>query len=682
MSQFLGFAVPGVPYGCTYAIVAVGLVLTYQATGVFNFAFGAQAYMSAYVYTKLVQNAGFPVWLAFLISVVIMAPGLGLAFDRFLFRKIPNTNTTAKLVTGISLFVGIPFLLPVLFGSQNLYNSPSILFDPNIVYFHVFSAPFNGIDLSAVVLTAAILLALVVLMRFTNLGLQMRGAVESRRLVQLDGVNAGTVVATAWAASSFMAGLAGVILAPVNGQLQFEDYATLMVAAFAAAAWASLRSMPIAALVGVVMGVITTVLSGYLPASSTWSAAVLPSVPFIVLFAALLVVPGMRSLDESKDPLASVDPPVPPTTAQLRAPQLSRIIRRLWYLLLGAFIVSMLTWIPPVWTNVFNEGLAFSVIFLSITLITGMGGQLSLAQATLAGVGAFTAAQLANHLGLNLLPGALVGGLLAAAVAVVLAVASLRLKGLGLALMTIAAALFFDNSVFDQSSISNGASLTVKESWIGLGMFSPDGHNLFVLLFCVLVVAVIAVLLIRKGTTGQYLAAMRGSETAAAGIGVNLTWERVLIFALSGFMAGIGGTLLVIQQQAINNNFFNYQYGLAFVVIVVTTGVSTVEGAIQGGMGFVVTQQLLSYLPARFGGNSLVFVLFAFGALTYAAHPEGILEFQKRRWTLRFERLLFRPKEPSPPFPAPIATAGSGVGPGAVGGAPAEPVGAEPGGRR
>ena len=77
---------------------------------------------------------------------------------------------------------------------------------------------------------------------------------------------------------------------------------------------------------------------------------------------------------------------------------------------------------------------------------------------------------------------------------------------------------------------------------------------------------------------------------------------------------------------------------MAFVVIVVTTGVSTVEGAIQAGMGFVVIQQLLTYLPARFGGNSLVIVLFAFGALTYAAHPEGILEFQKRRWTLRFER--------------------------------------------
>jgi branched-subunit amino acid ABC-type transport system permease component len=662
VSQFLGFAIPGVPYGCTFAIVAVGLVLTYQATGVFNFAFGAQAYTSAFAYTKLVQNQGLPTWLAFILAVVILAPLLGLAFDRFLFRKIPNTNTTAKLVTGISLFVGIPFLLPVLFGNQDIYNSPSILFNPNIVYFHVFTAPFNGTDLSSVVCTAAVLVALVILMRFTNLGLQMRGAVESRRLVQLDGVNAGTVVATAWAVSSFMAGLAGVILAPLNNQLSFEPYATLLVAAFAAAAWASLRSLPIAAVVGVLMGVVILLLQGYLPSSSSFSAALLYSVPFIVLFLALLFVPGMRSLDDTKDPLASVDPPVPPTTATLRAPILSKIIRRAWYLLLGAFIVSMLTWIPPTWTNVFNEGLAFSVIFLSITLITGMGGQLSLAQATLAGVGAFTAAQLANRIGLNLLVGAVVGAALAAVVAVILALVSLRLKGLGLALMTIAAALFFDNSVFNQSFISNGQSLTVKENWVGLGLFNPNGHNLFIVAFLVLVVCVIGVLLIRRGTVGQYLSAMRGSETAAAGLGINLTWQRVLIFALSGVVAAIGGTLLVIQQQNISNNFFNYQYGLAFVVIVVTTGVSTVEGAIQGGIGFVVTQQLLSYLPARFGGNSLVFVLFAFGALTYAAHPEGILEFQKRRWTLRFERILFKPTQPDSPLPAGRISGAGGTG--------------------
>ena len=679
MSQFIGFAIPGVPYGCTFAIVAVGLVLTYQATGVFNFAFGAQAYMSAYAFTRLVQSAGLPVWLAFILSVVVLAPAFGLVLDRLLFRKIPNTNTTAKLVIGISLFVGIPVLMQVLFGSQDVYNAPSILFNPNVIYFHVFTAPFSGTDLSSVVCTVAVLVALVILMRFTNLGLQMRGAVESRRLVQLDGVNSGTVVATAWAISSFMAGLAGVILAPLNNQLSFLPYATLMVAAFAAAAWASLRSLPIAAIVGVLMGMLTLLLEGYLPSSSSFSAAVLYSVPFIVLIAALLIVPGMRSLDDTKDPMASVDPPVPPSIQSLRAPQLDRIIRRLWYLLLGAFVVSMLTWIPPTWTFVFNEGLAFSVIFLSITLITGMGGQLSLAQATLAGVGAFTAAQLANHLGLNMLLGGIVGAVMAAAVATILALASLRLKGLGLALMTIAAALFFDNSVFDQSSISNGVSLTIQQKWVGFGLFNPNGHNVFILEIIVLSVCVIAVLLIRKGTIGQYLSAMRGSETAAAGLGINLTWQRVMIFAISGAMAGIGGTLLVVQQQTINNEAFSYELGLAFVVIVVTTGVSTVEGAIQGGMGFVIIQQLLSYLPARLGGNSLVLVFFAFGALQYANHPEGILDYQKRVWTLRFERLLFKPKGPDVSVSAgPISGGGGTNGPSPVGGVIVEALGADP----
>ena len=659
MEHFLGFAIPGIPYGCTYAIVAVGLVLTYQATGVFNFAFGAQAYTSAFVYTKLVQNEQLPVWLAFILSVVILAPFLGLIFDRFLFRKIPNTNGTAKLVTGISLFVGIPALLPVLFGSQNQYNSPSILFNPDTVYFRVAGTPVNGIYLASVVVTAVVLVALVVLMRFTNLGLQMRGAVESRRLVQLDGVNSGRVIATAWAVSSFLAGLAGVLLAPIYGQLQAQDYATLLVAAFAAAAWAALRSFPIAALVGILMGVADTVLQGYLPATSTLSAAVLPSLPFIVLFAALLLVPGMRRLHDDTDPLASVDPPPPPTIATLRAPQLSRVIRIAWYVLLAAFIVSMLSWMPKTWESVFNSGLAFSTIFLSITLITGMGGQLSLAQATLAGVGAFTAAQLANHLGLNFLAGAVVGAVLAAVVAVVLALASLRLKGLGLALMTIAAALFFDNSVFSQITVINGKALTVQSKWVGLGILDQNGHSLFVVLMIVLVICVAGVMLVRNGTTGRYLAALRGSEAAAAGIGINITWQRIQIFAISGAVAGIGGTMLIIQQQSVNTAQFNYQFSLLFVVIVVTTGVSGIEGAIQAGMGFVVIQQLLTYLPARFGGTGLTFVLFAAGALTYVAHPEGILEFQKRRWTMRFQRLLF-PDDPSSGPPAPRGNDGGG----------------------
>ncbi len=666
MEQFFGFAIPGVPFGCAYALFAVGLVLTYQTTGVFNFGFGAQAFASAFVFIILVQNAGLPTWLAFVIAVVIGAPLLGVVFDRLLFRRIPNTNSTAKIVTGIALLVGIPALLPVIFGNQTLYNPPTLLFNQETVYFTLSGYPVNGHDLSVVVITAAVMVAVLVMMRFTGLGLFMRAAVESRRLVELEGVNAGRVVSIAWAVSSLLAGLAGVLLAPAYPELQAENFITLMVAAIAAAACASLRSLPRAAIFGVLLGIVSLLLQGYVPTQSIFYSSVLPSIPFIVLVLALLFVPGLRSADQEKDPLASVDPPAPPLAATLRLPQMKRIVRILWVTLLVVFVVSMLTWIPPTWENVFNSGLAFSTIFLSITMITGMGGQLSLAQGTLAAVGAFTAVLLADHLGVNMVVGTLIGAVTAAVIAVILAGLSLRLRGLGLALMTLGAALFFDSSIFPIHGITGGQSgVNLEQSWITpFDFFATDGHQFFVLAFVVLVLAVVMVLLVREGTVGQYLGAMRGSETAAAGLGINPTWQRIVIFALSGAVAGVGGTLLVINTQNANPALFNYQFSLVFVVVVLTTGVTTVEGAITGGIAFVVIQQLLTYVPLRFQG--LTVVVFALGALGYARHPEGIVEFFKRKQTLQIQRLFFGGKlgterDSQPPLPRASSKTGGTV---------------------
>ncbi len=549
MEQFLGFALPGVPAGCTYALVAICLCLTYQATGVFNFALGAQAFASGYIFAYLTEYQNWSGFEAFLVTVVVMGPFMGWAFDRLIFRRIANSNTVAKMVCSLALLVGIPSLMPVFFGNQNLDATATILpfFDPNTVYFTLWGTPINGIYLSTISVTAVVLVLLTILLRYTNLGLQMRAAVESRRLVQLDGVNANGVVSVAWMVSGFMASLVGVLLAPVYGAGAFtsDDYVILTVTAIAAAAWALLRSLPIAAAVGIGIGVLTTVLQGYIPPNSFWNAAVVPSIPFIVIVAALLILPGMRDLDSSRDPLATIDPPPPPIAAASRAPTMDKIIRPLWWLVFAGFCVSMLTWIPDAWTGVFNNGLTYSIVLLSITLITGMAGQLSLCQATLAGVGAFTAAQLANHLGLNLLLGGLLGAVLAAAVAVILALLSLRLRGLGLALMTLAAALFFDATFFNTTSITGGSQgVPIQPKWLGTNsFFNFDGHAMFLLSLAVLVVAVIIVQLVRKGTVGRNLAAMRGSETATAGLGVNPTWQRIMVFALSGAIAGVGGLL-------------------------------------------------------------------------------------------------------------------------------------------
>ncbi len=333
---------------------------------------------------------------------------------------------------------------------------------------------------------------------------------------------------------------------------------------------------------------------------------------------------------------------------------MDKIIRPLWWVIFAGFCVSMLTWIPDAWTTVFNNGLTLSIVLLSITLITGMAGQLSLCQAMLAGVGAFTAAQLANHLGLNLLLGGLVGAALAAAVAVILALLSLRLRGLGLALMTLAAALLFDATFFNTTAISGGqGGLSIQAKWLGTtAFFNFDGHAMFLLSLAVLIVAVVIVMLVRKGTVGRNLAAMRGSETATAGLGVNPTWQRIVVFALSGAIAGVGGLLHSMEQQLVSPTDWNAQFSLVLVVLVVTTSVTTVEGAIQAGVGFFVVEQILTtVLPARIGASSLTVVLFAFGALTYASHPEGVLEYQKRRWNQRFERLFFNRGAPPPELP-------------------------------
>ena len=285
----------------------------------------------------------------------------------------------------------------MIFGPQNLDATATIFpfFNPNTVYFTIgadLGTPINGIYLATISVTVVVLVLLTILLRFTSLGLQMRGAVESRRLVQLDGINANGVVAVAWIISSFMAALAGVLLAPVYGAFNSDEFVTLTVTAIAAAAWALLRSLPIAAGVAVLIGVVTTVLQGYIPPNSFWNAAVVPSMPVLrhrgrpahsardcatSTRAATRWPPSTRRPSDCREQGAPQHGPDHPHTVVGGA---------------GGFCVSMLTWIPVTWETVFNNGLTLSIMLLSVTLITGMAGQLSLCQATLAGVGAFTAA--------------------------------------------------------------------------------------------------------------------------------------------------------------------------------------------------------------------------------------------------------------------------------------------------
>ena len=641
MSTFLSYAVPGIPFGCTYAIVAMGLVLTYRTTGVFNFAFGSQAFVSAFTYTVLIGE-GIPTWLAFVIAVVVLAPALGWVLDRFLFRRIAATNTTAKLVSAVAVFVALPQIVLLMFGSATRFSPPPLFLDAGRVYLHLFSTPINGLELETVIMTAALVLVVSAVLGASRFGLTVRAAVESPRLLQLEGVRSDRVLSAAWMGSSLMAGLAGVLLVPQYPTLQFNNYAILLVAALAAAALGNLADVQLALLGGILLGVVEGLASGYFSTSSVWHTGLLPAIPFLLL-AILLVTRGrLRALEDTEDPLAGSDPPPPVPIAVTRSGELDRVIKLGGRALAVAAVVSVLTWVPGNWAFTLTAGVVYSIIFLSITLVTGMSGQVSLCQATFAGIGAFVAAQLAVHHGVPILLGAVIGALGAMVVGALGALPALRLRGLPLALLTLALALLADNAVFPYSWAGGPASgLNVPRPQIGsINLATTSSKGFFVLALLVLIACVIGVKVVQRATVGRYLDALRASPLGAESVGINPSAARVFVFALSAGLAGLGGALYASLQQSINPADFNYQFSLVFVVVVVTTGVRTVEGAIQAGVSFVVVEQLLSYLPGRWGSGGLAIVLFAFAALTYARHPEGVVEFQKRLWTERAERWL------------------------------------------
>ncbi|HXQ28383.1 MAG TPA: branched-chain amino acid ABC transporter permease, partial [Gemmatimonadales bacterium] len=186
MTQFISYVLPGVPYGCTYALMAVGLVLTYKASGVFNLAFGAQAYVSAVVFYITVHD-GWPKWAAFCIAVVVLGPAIGLLLDRLLFRYTRTAPPLVKLVPALGLLIAIPSITQMIVGTSARLSPPALVLDPSHVYFHLSGSGVTGEELSTTTVTIVVVAALAMMFRSSGMGLRMRAVVESPRMTELAG---------------------------------------------------------------------------------------------------------------------------------------------------------------------------------------------------------------------------------------------------------------------------------------------------------------------------------------------------------------------------------------------------------------------------------------------------------------------------------------------------------------
>ncbi|MGH9184638.1 MAG: ABC transporter permease, partial [Acidimicrobiales bacterium] len=512
-------ALSGVAVGSIYALAGMGVVLTYKATGVFNFAHGAIAVLAAYVYWQLAGETsdggwGWPVGLAALVVVFVLGPLLGALLEVVVFRPLHRSgaSTTEKLVATVGAFVlviGVVVAVwtfevrqvPSLFGTRPLQIASDLVI---------------GIDqLMTVVVAAAVCVGIWALFRFTPLGTEIRAVVDRRELAELAAVNADRVSALAWMMGTTLSALTGVLLAAQSVTLNPYGLTLLVVETFSIAVVARLTSLPVAVGAGVLLlGVGGSLLAdprvsllggqGFL--GETFDD-IKPNLSVVLLFGALLLYRRLDAPDDERPVVAARPAGSPRQTVGLAATSALVLVALPFVLDLSGFAYA-------------HRMLAMIVIFASIVAVTGFAGQLTLGQTGFAGLGGFVTARLVNTFDLPVVVAMVGGGLVAMLAGLLVGYPAVRRRGLFLGLTTLAVALLLSRFVFENDRFAGG-SVGLQLDRPSLFGWDLSGDRAFY--FFELAVMGLALLLtrnLRTGRLGRALAAMRDSEVGARSVGL------------------------------------------------------------------------------------------------------------------------------------------------------------------
>jgi branched-chain amino acid transport system permease protein len=611
MSEFLSYTVIGIFTGAAYAIAASGLVLTYSTTRVFNIAHGAIGMVFSFVFWDFSQKQGLPVWLSLFLVLVIIAPLTGVFLQRVVVRGLGTAPVGVSLVVTVAILVGM-------IGIATQVYKPAPRYLPQFYQGHLIhlgSVIITMQQLITVILSILVAGALYVLLSRTRVGTAMRASVDNAELLGLYGGRSELVAALAWAIGTSLAALAGIMLAPIIG-LQYYDLTLLVISAYAAAMLGKLTNLPMTYVGAMALGLAQSYVVGYLQKIPFHEHLVgLPAVvPTVFLFAILVLLPqAPLRIGQVK---GIVQSPVPTLTKS-----------GIWGLALIGFLVLLAANMAD--STLLNVGtaVAFAILMLSMVLLTGYGGYVSLAQFAFAGVGAVIYCKIdqPNLLGLGI---AVIG---AGLVGAIVAIPVLRLTGLYLALATLAFGQLMDKLIFTSSwAFEFNNPLAAKRLSI-LGHRFNDLGGYIVMMTVVFVVVALVVVAVRRGRLGRILIAMRDSQAACGTLGLDMRWFRVGVFAGSASIAGLSGALLAGMRQTITAGDFQFFNSLVLLLIAGVWGVTSVTGAAIGGF-------FMMYLPVAQSDHpdisGLLFVVLAVGAIILARNPNGLSYwmFMTPRW--------------------------------------------------
>jgi ABC-type branched-subunit amino acid transport system ATPase component/branched-subunit amino acid ABC-type transport system permease component len=523
VNSLLPFIVSGVTVGVVYGLAGVGLVLTYQTSGIFNFAHGAVAAAAAYVFYFLHVELDLHWAVAFVVAVGVVGPLLGLGLEQ-VARRLAGRPTGLKVVATIGLILLVQGLATALFGHNTLRVKQFVPGGDTIV--HLGGVNVTVYQLIVVAVGLVGVGALTWLLRRTRTGVAMRAVVDDADLVRLHGTSPVRVRRTAWMVGATLAAFSGVVVAPLTG-IEAVAMTFLVVQAFGAAAFGAFSNAALTFVGGIVVGVLTNLTTNWVLTTTALSG--LPNaLPFVILVVVLLVLPKRK--------LAPPSAPVPLTPRTWTAPTRVRIGA-------GVVVVGVLALLPLfVGTALtsFTIGLTQAIVLLSLGVLVRTANMVSLCHAAFGAIGAVAFSQFAVDLQLPWLVAVLLGGLVVVPVAALLALPAIRLSGVFLALATFGFGLGLERLLYS-------SDLMFTAQGTGRVMPRPDfatsDEAFYYVVLAFLVVVACVMVGLHRARLGRLLRGLAEAPTAVSTLGLNTNVTRTIVFCLSGFLAGIGGVL-------------------------------------------------------------------------------------------------------------------------------------------
>jgi len=556
VEEVIRFALLGLGIGATYALASQGLIIIYRGSGVLNFALGAIGMAGAYVWWELTANQDWS-FLPALAAGVLFSALIGALIHLLIMRPLRHSAPLVRVIATLGVLITIQ-AIAVLRYTATAKFVPSDL-PTDIVTIHnsiVISADRLILLGIAVVLTAGLWL----FYRYTKFGLATAAVSESERSASALGLSPDRVATLNWALGCGLAGLAAILIVPIV-TLQPAVLTNLVLAATAAALVAGFRSFPIALIAGLVVGIAQTEVTRYVDQTGVGTA-----VPF-VLIVLWLVIRGQAL--PLRDYLLQKLPTI--GSGQIHKVGLA----------IGAIIgVVLLSIMSPIWIDAITVTICVAVILLSIVVLTGYTGQLSLAQYAFAGFGAWVGGRLLATTDIPFLLGCLAGIAATVPLGVLFGLPAVRTRGINLAIVTLGLGSAIELVLFSNTDFTGGFGGTQIGDpkifgWDINAASHPTRYGL-IALGCLLA-ATLVVGNIRRGRTGRRLIAVRTNERAAAALGISVPGAKLYAFAVGAAIAGLGGLLIAFRTPSIS-----------FVQFDSFTSITMVAYAMIGGLGYLL----------------------------------------------------------------------------------------------